>query len=107
MSSYCCVSPKPADHSHWESPFGNFSSISAPNDCLKQFVPVPRSDCHQIMGIVGVVSRRRDTRNGTFHYDVLFLIQAVGTENVSHPKPTGCASWPGQQPSPEQAALRS
>jgi hypothetical protein len=57
----------------------------------KQFVPVPRTYCHQIMGIVGAVSWSRNIRNGTFYYDVLFHIEAVGTENVSFPKPVSTA----------------
>ena len=46
------------------------------------------------MGIVGAVSWRREIRNGTFHYDYLFLVEAVGTENVSFPKPVGFALCP-------------
>ncbi len=46
------------------------------------------------MGIVGAVSWRRDIRNGTFQYYYLFLIEAVGTENVSFPKPAGFALCP-------------
>ena len=42
---------------------------------------------------MGTVSWRRDTCNGTFQYDDLFLIDAVGTENVSFPKPVRLA-WP-------------
>ena len=68
--------------------------MSAPNGSLKQFVPVPRPHCHQIMGIVGAVSWRRDIRNGTFQYYYLFLVEAVGTENVSFPKPVGFALCP-------------
>jgi hypothetical protein len=46
---------------------------------------------NQIMGIVGTVSRRWDIRNGTFQYYYLFLIEAVGTENVLFPKPLAFA----------------
>ena len=60
----------------------------------KYFVPVPRPHCHQIMGIVGAVSWSRNIRNGTFYYDVLFHIEAVGTENVSFPKPANVALRP-------------
>src|SRR5450755_2232808 len=60
---------------------------AAPNDCLKLIVPIPRPHCQQITGVVGAVSWRRDIRNGTFHY-YLFLIEAVGTENVSIQKPS-------------------
>jgi hypothetical protein len=74
--------------------FDNFSSMSAPKDCLKQFVPVPRPHCHQIMGIVGKESWRRDIRNWTFQYYYLFIVEAVGTENVSFPKPVGFAVCP-------------
>ena len=42
------------------------------------------------MGIVWDVSCRRDIRNGTFRY-YLFLIEAVGTENFSFPKPVSLA----------------
>ena len=68
--------------------------MSAPKDYVKQFVPVPRPHCREIVGIVGKVSWRRDIRNGTFQYYCLFLIEAVGTENVSLPKPIGCALCP-------------
>ena len=46
------MSAEAADHSPSEA-FDDFSSMSAPNDSLWQFVPVPRPHCHQIMGIVG------------------------------------------------------
>src|ERR1035437_10940886 len=46
------------------------------------------------MGIVGAVSCSRNIRNGTFHYYLLFLIEAVGTENVSFPKPVNIALCP-------------
>ena len=46
------------------------------------------------MGIVGAVSWSRDIRNGTFQYYYLFLIEAVGTENVSFPKPVGFTLCP-------------
>jgi hypothetical protein len=46
------------------------------------------------MGIVRTVSWRRDARDGTFHYYDLFLIEAVGTENVSFAKPVGFALCP-------------
>jgi hypothetical protein len=72
----------------------SFSSMSASNYYLKQFVPALRPHCHQITGIVGAVSRRRGVRNGTFHDYRLFLIEAVGTENVSFPKPAGFALCP-------------
>lgn len=64
--------------------------MSAANDHCKHFVPVPRPHCQQIMGIVGAASWRRDIRNGTFDY-CLFLIEAVGTESVSLPKPVSFA----------------
>jgi len=70
--------------------------MSAPHDCRKHFVPVPRPHCQQIMGIVGAASWRRDIRNGTFHY-YLFLIEAVGTESVSLPKPVGFALCPADR----------
>src|SRR5260370_19375664 len=67
--------------------------MSAPNDSLRQLVPVPRPHCHQIMGIVGKVSWRRYIRNWTFQYYYLFLVEALRTENVSFPKPVGFALW--------------
>jgi hypothetical protein len=66
--------------------------MSARNAFPKQFVPVPRTYCHQIMGIVGAVSGSRNIRNGTFYYDVLLHFEAVGTENVSFPKPVALCS---------------
>src|ERR1039457_3686290 len=74
------------------SPIDNFSSMSAPDSWLKQFVPVPRTYCNQIMGIVGPVSGSRNIRDGTFYDDVLLHFDAVGTENVSFPKPVSSAS---------------
>jgi hypothetical protein len=68
--------------------------MSGTNDYIKQFVPVPRPHCHQITGIVGAVSRRRVVRNRTFHYDYLFLIEALGTENVAFPDPVSFAVYP-------------
>jgi hypothetical protein len=60
-----------------------------------RFVPILRPHCHQITGIVRAASWRRGIiRNGTFHYDLLFLIHAVGTENDSFPKPVGVALCP-------------
>jgi hypothetical protein len=44
------------------------------------------------MGIVGAVSGSRNIRDGTFYDDVLFRFDAVGTENVSFPKPADSAS---------------
>jgi hypothetical protein len=44
------------------------------------------------MGIVGAVSGSRNTRDGTFYDDVLLRFDAVGTENVSFPKPVSSAS---------------
>ena len=38
-------------------------------------------------------SSRRDVRKGIFQ-DSLFPIQAVGTDNVSFPKPVSVALWP-------------
>ena len=61
--------------------------MSASHDYLKRFVPVPRPHCHQILGIVGVVPWGREIRNGTFHYDCLFLVETVGTNNVTFPQP--------------------
>ena len=46
------------------------------------------------MGIVGKESWRRDIRNWTLQTYCLFLIEAVGTENVSFPKPVSVALWP-------------
>src|ERR1035437_4262407 len=68
--------------------------MSAPHGSLGKFVPVPRPHCHQITGIVGAVSWSRSIRNGTFHYYLLFLIEAVGTENHSFPKPVNLALCP-------------
>ena len=68
--------------------------MSTLSDSLELSVSVPRPHCYQIMGIVGAVSWRRDIRNGTFQYYCLFLIEAVGTENISLPKPVGCALCP-------------
>src|SRR6266404_6295528 len=56
-------------------------------------LPVHRPHCQQIPGVVWAASWRRDIRKGIFH-DSLFPIQAVGTENVSFPKPVSFASWP-------------
>ncbi len=58
-----------------------------------QSVPVHRPHCEQITGVVWAESWRRDIRNGIFR-DSLFPIWAVGTENVSFPKPVSFASWP-------------
>src|ERR1017187_5687036 len=68
--------------------------MPAPHDAIQHFVPAPRPQSQQIIGIVGAVSRRRDIRDGSFHYDLLFRIDAVGTENVAHPKPVGFALCP-------------
>ena len=77
---------------HIGKPIDNFSSMPAPYAYLTQFVPVPRTYCHQIVGIVGTVSGSRNIRDRTFYYDVLFHLDAVGTENVSFPKPVSSAS---------------
>jgi len=68
--------------------------MSASHGYRWRFVPVLRPHCHQITGIVGAASWRRGIRNGTFHYDLLFLIEAVGTENDSFPKPVDFALCP-------------
>ena len=68
--------------------------MSASHGYRWRFVPVLRPHCHQITGIVGAASWRRGIRNGTFHYDLLFLIEAVGTENDSFPKQVGVALCP-------------
>ena len=73
---------------------GNLSSMSASHDYLKRFVPVPRTHCHQILRIVGAVPWRREIRNGTFNYDYLFLVETVGTKNVSFPKPVSFSLCP-------------
>src|SRR4029434_9722035 len=65
--------------------------MSALSDPHELSVSVPRPHCHQIMGIVGAVSWSRAIRNGTFQYYCLFLIEVVGTENISLPKPVCCA----------------
>jgi hypothetical protein len=52
-----------------------------------QVVPASRPHCHQVVGIVRAVPWRRHTRNGTFHDDRLFLIEAVGTHYAALPKP--------------------
>src|ERR1017187_5604386 len=65
--------------------------VPAPHDAIQHFVPAPRPQCQQVIGVVGAVSRGRDIRDGRFHYDLLFRIDAVGTEYVSHPKPVGFA----------------
>src|ERR1035441_4145248 len=65
--------------------------VPAPHDAIQHFVPAPRPQCQQVIGVVGAVSRGRDIGNGRFHYDLLFRIDAVGTENVSYPKPVGFA----------------
>jgi hypothetical protein len=59
-----------------------------------KLVTVPQPHCHQIIGIPGAVSGSRDSRNGTFHQYLLFLLEAVGTENVSFPKPANVALRP-------------
>jgi hypothetical protein len=56
-------------------------------ECSMQIVSASRSYCHQILGIVRAVTWRRDTRNGTFHDDRLFPIEAVRTDHVALPKP--------------------
>src|ERR1035441_2251616 len=66
--------------------------MPAPYAYLRRFVPVPRTYCHQITGIVGAVSGSRNIRDGTFYDDVLFHFDAVGTQNVSFPKPVSSAS---------------
>ena len=43
---------------------------------------------------MGKVSWRRNIRNWTFQYYYLFLIEALGTENVPFPKPVGFAPCP-------------
>src|ERR1017187_4206942 len=65
--------------------------VPAPHDAIQHFVPAPRPQCQQVIGVVGAVSWGRDICNGRFHYDLLFRIDAVGTENVSYPKPVGFA----------------
>ena len=66
-----------------------------PHDYLKQLqrAPVPGPHCHQITGVVWAESWRRDVRKGIFQ-DSLFPIYAVGTDNVSFPKPESVALWP-------------
>ena len=68
--------------------------MPAPNEAIQHFVPAPRPQCQQVIGIVGSVSWGRDIGNGRFHYDLLFRIDALGTENVSYPKPVGFALCP-------------
>src|SRR5512141_3420674 len=65
------------------------SSTSVPDDYLK-LVPALRPYFHQITGVVWAVSWRRAIRKGTFH-DSRFPVWAVGTENVSCPKPVNLA----------------
>jgi len=67
--------------------------MSVPDVYLK-LVPALRPYLHQITGVVGVASWRRDIRKGIFH-DSLSLIYAVGTENVSFQKPVSFGVWPG------------
>jgi len=67
--------------------------MSVPDVYLK-LVPALRPYLHQITGVVGVASWRRDIRKGIFH-DSLSLIYAVGTENVSFQKPVSFGVRPG------------
>src|SRR5713101_2122502 len=64
-----------------------------PHDYLKQLAPVPGPHCQEVTGVVWAESSRRDVRKGIFQ-DSLFPIQAVGTDNVSFPKPVSVALWP-------------